>query len=120
MNSEIIFGGCVSGDITVGVEKEIGTITIGSTTYTRYIKIVDCGALPNVNAKNVAHGITGVVGFLNMKGTAVSGTTTVTIPRVSVTNNYTIDIYATDTNIRLTTGYDYSSFTALVTLEYYK
>lgn len=122
MNSELVLGGdYYVGDLVVGQEQRVGTIKINGTTYNRYVKIVDCGVLPNVDAKNVVHGITGVVGFLNIKGTAVSGTTTVTIPRVSVTNvSYTIDVYVTDTHIRLTTGFDYSSFTALVTLEYYK
>ena len=112
----------IEGDIEVGVERLVGTFKIGGTVYNRYVKVVDCGALPNNNTKNVVHGITGVVGFLNVKGTATNGINTVTIPRVSaITNtNYIIDIYATDTNIKLTTGYDYSSYTALVTLEYYK
>ena len=117
----------MGGELIVGVEKEVGTFTDEhGVTHKRYVKIVDFGALPNNDIKNVNTGITGDCHMLSINGVAFSDNSGVILPLPRVNSNvtYAIDLYAYKTSntsaIRLTTYTDLSSYTAYVTLEYYK
>ena len=118
--------GMVDRDIEVGKEYKIGTLTLNGVTYDRYVKVIDFGALPNNNAKNVNTDITGDYHVLSIDGVAFNNNSGVMLPLPRVNSNatYMIDLYVYKTSstnaIRLTTYTDLSSYMALVTLEYYK
>ena len=121
MNSELILGGdYYVGDLVVGQEQRVGTIKIGSTTYNRYVKIVDCGVVPDTTTKSVAHGITGIVGLLNYR--LVAKSTSLAYLVVTYSTNTDITCYCTNTNIVIITTDNYSSLytSSYAILEYYK
>ena len=102
--SEIILGGLPYGaDIVVGEELEVGTFTIGGTTYTRYVKVVDCGAAPNTLSSNLYYKQVDVgsnfVGLLNINGTAFASTYQIPLPMINLANDgYSFDFYV-DTSL---------------------
>lgn len=123
MTSELILGGdYYYGDLVVGEEHRVGTIKIGSTTYDRYVKVIDFGALPNATTKNVAHGITGFLGVISIKGTSQSNAGSIPVPHISSSNiSNSLSITMSNTSISITAPIDYSHYTqTFVTLEYYK
>lgn len=86
-----------------------------------YRKVIDFGALPNNTTKSVAHNITNLDKIVNLVGYAVSGTVTLVIPFVSLTNLAScISNAVNGDNLTVTTGTDRSSFTAKVIIEYTK
>ena len=112
------------GDMEIGQEYKIGTVTISGTTYDRYVKTVKCDALPNNTSKSVAHGIT-YVGVLNMSGMVrrSSDNTAYGIPRTwgSGTPTYYVDLYMDSTYIYIADNYNLTAFdNTYVTIEYYR
>lgn len=106
--------------IEVGVEKAVGQIKIGNNVYTRYVKIVDFGALPNATSKTKAHGAT-FINMLGISGTASNGSgTEFPLPRISTNSTYNVDMYISNANINITTATNLSAYSALVCLEYYR
>lgn len=88
-----------------------------------YRKVVDCGALPNAGAKNVAHGIT--IGSL-YRVTRLYGAATdpaapswIPLPFASPTLNQNIKLEVGGTNVTITTAINYSAYTqTYVVIEY--
>lgn len=112
--------GAIDGDIEVGVEKKIGTYTIGGTTYDRYIKIVDCEALPNATTKQKAHGAT-FTNIISISGVAITSSgNRLPLPRASSNTTYCIDVYVDNTNINFSTAANFASYNAYVCIEYYR
>lgn len=102
------------GSITVGVEKKVGTITIGNTTYDRYVKVVDCGAIPAANTVgSTALGST-YTGVLSLSG-MVDGR--LPLPYVDSPNG--ICLYFDSGNINIIPFKSYSG-NVYVTVEYYR
>jgi len=108
------------GSITVGVEKKVGTITIGNTTYDRYVKVVDCGAFPSTaTSLSVALGET-YVGVLSLEG-MIGGASGYELPLPYIESNGSIALYFQSGNIIATPSKTYSGYTqTLVTVEYYR
>ena len=118
--------GLMDQNIEVGVEKKVGTITIGGVTYDRYVKIVDFGALPNNDVDYEPLGET-YVGILSISGVAHSSTGNTTIPLPNNSNTNLADMvmlnmgnYIVNDSIRIITKANYSTFTALIFVEYYR
>ena len=122
MNSELVLGGdYYVGDLVVGQEQRVGTIKIDGITYNRYVKIIDFGALPDNASKTVAHGITGVVGWLNCKVTATSNVSTAGIT-IAYSTNTAITCYCNSSYVYVDTMDNYSTryTSSYAMLEYYK
>lgn len=124
--SEILLGALPYGaDVVVGEELEIGTITWNGHTYTRYLKVIDVGILPNNTTKTVNHNIVGISGYLHISGIAFSSTGVgQTLPLVMAGSNNTIGdqirIQGTTSSVLISTAQDWSGLEGLVYLEYYK
>lgn len=118
-------GGGYDNDV-IGVEQQIGIITINGTTYTKYRKIVDFGALPDTGVKNVAHGIDFTqYKCISLYGAATDNNGTVLpLPNLyyqnSTTQIYNINLYLYGGNVRIETFTDRSTFVGFVVIEYYK
>ena len=113
-------GGGIDTNLEVGVEKAVGTITINGTTYTRYVKIVDCGALPNATGKQVSHGIT-YTGVEAIYGTAINTSNLTSIPLPYTSPSNAIGIYITSSIIQINTVSDLRTYNkSYVTIEYYR
>lgn len=114
--------GLLDCNIEVGVEKRVGTITINGVTYDRYVKIIDCGALPNSTSITIPNStISGLVGIINLQGIAYGTNGFFSVPRTNPNNNLnsiSLDYY--NNLIRVVTAADWSTYNLLVTLEYYK
>ena len=108
------------GSITVGVEKRVGTITIGGTKYDRYVKVIDGGAFPSTaTSLSVALGAT-YVGILSLEG-MISGASGYALPLPYTESNGSIALYFQSGNIIAVPSKTYSGYTqTLVTVEYYR
>ena len=81
--SEIILGGLPYGaDIVVGEELEVGTFTIGGTTYTRYVKAIKITTeLPTTTtAKAIGSLGETYIGVLGLSGLVASTNTMMSLP----------------------------------------
>ena len=88
---------------------------------TIYRKVVNFGALPSsTTAKNVAHNISNVDTFTLIYGLVKSSNNTLPIPYATTDANSNIRLLANTTNVQIGVGYDRSSETAYVILEYTK
>lgn len=91
-----------------------------------YTTVVNFGALPNAAAKSVAHNISGISAattFTTMYGAASNTAATLykPIPYVNLIANNSIQLDVDATNVTITTGIDYSAYTACyVVLNYLK
>lgn len=89
-----------------------------------YRKTIDVGTLPNTTSTNDAHGISGgsfgAGSIKRIYGYCNDGTTARPIPLAHPTASSSIAVWATSTNIVITTGDNYSTFSGYVTLEYTK
>jgi len=87
-----------------------------------YEKTIDCGALPNIATKQVAHNITNIDEVIVIKGNAkdTSGTR-LALPFTSAYDiNNSIQVTVSDTNIGIYAGSNRSSYNGYITLEYTK
>lgn len=86
-----------------------------------YRKTVDCGALPNATNKNVAHGAS-VDRIVNTYGVGYRSSDNFmpVIPYTALTTNQSIQVFANNVNIVLTTGINRTDVLAWVTIEYTK
>ena len=86
-----------------------------------YQKTVDFGALPNASYKSVQTGLSDCV-IRNMFGVARTATGfTVTLPNAELTSSENINLsFLVTDEVRIRTGYDYSSYSAYITLQYTK
>ena len=118
--------GMVDRDIEVGKEYKVGTFTVDGVTYDRYVKIVDCGAMPSNTTKPVAHGITNILGVLSLEGVMIrssgTGNTWYVLPFCDgISLNDTIKVYVDPANINIEANTSWgSNYYVYVTLEYYK
>lgn len=105
----------------VGVEQQIGIITINGTTYTKYKQIIDCGTLPNATSKDITVNIN-CVGVISLYGASMNTSKNV-IPLIwfaSSANNAFLQLLG-GTTLRITSNTDLSAYTkTLVTVEYYR
>ena len=90
-----------------------------------YRTVVNCEALPNTTTISVPHNVDVVDGysFTRIYGTATDpiGLTFIPIPYASATLINNIELSIDQTNVNITTGIDYSSYTTTyVVLEYIK
>lgn len=116
-----------TGEIEVGVERLVGTFKINGTVYNRYVKVIDCGALPNgtVNRKTIPHGITGNFRILRFNVVSYSPGNNIGVMFPIVARAVTPIIcqsliYGSDIEIN-GNGTDMSTYTqTFATIEYYK
>lgn len=108
-------------------DPSLNSTTEQAPTYRQvFRKVINFGALPNTGAKNVAHDIeiTSNYSFTRIYGCATHPTASSFIPlpfASPVALNLAISLVVDDTNITITTGIDYSGYTACyVVLEYIK
>jgi hypothetical protein len=90
-----------------------------------YRKVVNMGNLPNAGVINIPHGIMFPTGsrITRIYGAATNPTTGtyLPIPYLDVTNpNQGIELNADNMNVNIITGANFSSFDAIVVLEYIK
>lgn len=99
-------------------ERVVGTWVDGSTLYE---KTVNFGSLPNNTTKTVSSGLSNI-SIQQIFGVAKSSNGfTVTLPHREISGSGNIDIvYQSDNYIRIKTDYNYSGYTAYVTLQYTK
>lgn len=99
-------------------EREVGVWTDGKPLYE---KTVNFGSLPNNTTKTVSSGLSNI-SIQQIFGVAKSSNGfTVTLPHREISGSGNIDIvYQADNYIRIKTDYDYSGYTAYVTLQYTK
>lgn len=120
--------GLLDCNIEVGVEKKVGTITINGVTYDRYVKIIDCGQLPNsvgaIQTVAVNHGINGIVGVLSLSGTVYSSLMdSYCLPYANVIHSESITLrarYGSLQDIALYVVGQWANYKALIVIEYYK
>ena len=101
-------------------EKMIGYWIDGKPLYE---KTVECGALPNATAKNVAHGISNIDTIIKLDafGYRSSDGVIIPIPLATHTGENQINVYASRTFIEIYTANDRSSYSeSYVTLRYTK
>lgn len=100
-------------------EQVVGTWIDGKTLYE---KTVDCGALPNNDSKQVAHGITNIDKIVNFVGIAyaMSSGTAIQLAYPSSNSTFAIDMSVNNTNIVFLTFTDRTSFNGYVTIRYTK
>lgn len=107
-------------DIYSEAEKEVGVWTDGKPLYQ---KTVDFGALPNNTDKSVDSGLTTVACIKALSAIAYAGENgfTIFIPNTELSTSGNINIaILNDRKIRIRTNYNYSSYNAIVTLQYTK
>ena len=85
-----------------------------------YRKVVNFGALPNAGLKEVNHNISNLNYIVNLRGTATNGSSYIFLPRVHTASNLCIVLEATKTTILMADSYDFSAFSAQITIEYTK
>ena len=118
----------VGTDIEVGVERVVGTITINGTKYTRYVKVIELNPFtaPTTSAGtsvNTPHNITGMVGVLSVSGIITNNTNYyLPLPYFNPTSaaGQETTILATATNITVAYTYNWSGWTGIGIIEYYK
>lgn len=125
--TEVDYLNRVGGALEVGVEKCIGTIKIGGVVYNRYVKVIDCGALPDgINTrKTVPHGITGNYRILRFSIASYNPGNDIGVMFPVVARAVTSVIAQSlimGSNIEINgNGTDMSSYTqTFATIEYYK
>lgn len=122
--------GGAEADLEVGVEKEVGTFKIGSTTYKRYVKVIDWGkALPNAKGQDYIDcdfTFTGIISLSAMAtGTGTYASFILPIPYVDPAsadvNGSMKGIVIISNKIYITVGSDSSGYNkVLVFVEYYR
>lgn len=85
-----------------------------------YRKIINCGALPNNTTKNVNHNIANIEYIRDFYGMATDGTYFIKLGRPHITLANVIGLETSKTQIILFDSYNYSNYSAEVTLEYTK
>lgn len=105
--------------ITTGTEYETGRIIDGKK---EYAKRINCGNLPNAQAKYVQTGLENITLTRAIEGVMLSSNSQRGLPAPSITSTNTIMIYLNGTGTALTinTQFDWSSYTAHVELFYTK
>lgn len=84
-----------------------------------YKKTYSTGALPNATTVTVAHNLTGISQFIDIKGLSYSATTSIPLPFVSTTAANCVMIYEASGNIVISAGIDRQAFaTTYITLWY--
>ena len=87
-----------------------------------YRKVIDMGALPNAATKNTAHGITGLLTVVSLRGMASgSGTTQRPLPYADATLTVVVELDCDTTNVSTRSTGNQSAFTAsFAVIEYTK
>lgn len=100
-------------------EHVIGTWIDGKPIYE---KTVNFGALPNLAAKEVNHGISNLDTVIGYDGVTKNqtGSTFLSLPRTASDSQYNMDIYFTTTQIIIVTQTDRSAHSAYITMRYTK
>lgn len=103
-------------DIYSNAETIIGEY-LGKPLYRR---VINFGALPNTGTRELKHNIPNLDYVVNLRGTATNGDTCIILPRVHTASNLCIVLEATKTNLLIADGYNFSAFSAQITIEYTK
>lgn len=105
--------------ITTGTEYETGRIIDGKKEYG---KRINCGNLPNAQAKYVQTGLENITLTRAIEGVMLSSNSQRGLPAPNITSGNTIMVYLNGTGTALTinTQFDWSSYTAHVELFYTK
>ena len=99
-------------------ETVIGTWIDGKPLYR---KVIDFGALPNTNVKDVPHGISNVENVIRQYGyVKYHDGVMQTLPHSNTLIEGNIMLYADATNVSIKTGRDRSNGKGIVVLEYTK
>lgn len=106
-------------NITTGTEYETGRIIDGKK---EYAKRINCGNLPNAEAKYVQTGLENITLTRAIEGVMLNSGSQRGLPAPSVTAANTIMVYLNGTGTALTinTQFNWSSYTAYVELFYTK
>ena len=106
-------------NITTGTEYETGRIIDGKK---EYAKRINCGNLPNAEAKYVQTGLQNITLTRAIDGVMLSSNSQRGLPAPNITSGNTIMVYLNGTGTALTinTQFNWSSYTAYVELFYTK
>ena len=106
-------------NITTGTEYETGRIIDGKK---EYAKRINCGNLPNAEAKYVQTGLQNITLTRAIDGVMLSSNSQRGLPAPSVTAANTIMVYLNGigTTLTINTQFNWSSYTAYVELFYVK
>jgi hypothetical protein len=106
-------------NITTGIEYETGRIIDGKK---EYAKRINCGNLPNAEAKYVQTGLQNITLTRAIDGVMLSSNSQRGLPAPNITSGNTIMVYLNGTGTALTfnTQFNWSSYTAYVELFYTK
>lgn len=85
-----------------------------------YQKVISLGSLPNVTAKNVAHGVSNIGDVVNAWAYANSGIHRSPIPYVSADTTIIANMDVTTTNVVINTNTNLSSYTGYAIIQYTK
>ena len=85
-----------------------------------YRKVVDLGNLHNATTKSVSHGISNIGLVTDLRGIWYASNDYRTLPYVGGGATYDVYLSADNTNIKVQTGMDRSSFTGFAIIEYTK
>lgn len=110
---------CLNQIITTGTEYETGRIIDGKKEYG---KRINCGNLPNAQAKYVQTGLENITLTRAIEGVMLSSNSQRGLPAPNITSGNTIMVYLNGTGTALTinTQFDWSSYSAHVELFYTK
>lgn len=105
--------------ITTGTEYETGRIIDGKK---EYAKRINCGNLPNAQAKYVQTGLENITLTRAIEGVMLSSNSQRGLPAPNITSGNTIMVYlnSTGTVLTINTQFDWSSYAAYVELFYTK
>lgn len=106
-------------NITTGTEYVTGRIIDGKK---EYAKRINCGNLPNAEAKYVQTGLQNITLTRAIDGVMLSSNSQRGLPAPNITSGNTIMVYLNGTGTALTfnTQFNWSSYTAYVELFYTK
>ena len=85
-----------------------------------YRKVINIGNLPNATTKNVSHGISNIGVVTDLRGMWYISNDYRILPYVGGGSTYDVYLDADNTNIKVHTGMDRSSFTGFAIIEYTK
>lgn len=110
---------CLTQNITTGTEYETGRLIDGKKEYG---KRINCGNLPNAQAKYVQTGLENITLTRAIDGVMLNSGSQRGLPAPSVTSANTIMVYlnGTGTTLTINTQFNWSSYTAYVELFYVK
>ncbi len=86
-----------------------------------YSKVINFGALPNNTTKNITHNIDNIDNVISLNGWSSDNSEYIPLTCANPSSQYSVNLLATKSVVRVSTLYNYSSWTSTyITIEYTK